>query len=322
MARDIQGGGTRRSGGGGGFMDRVDDQLGIDRTSPRRSGSNPFGGGGPPPAGGGSRSGSGSRSGGTRAPLGVEPGHTVITGTSTQGRTGTDGRSGMQLGGGQMARGGYSTPITQSPRYYEGDQDVPGSFSADRIMELQQNLAKTGLLTGNFTLGYYDETTRKAYRRLLEMANRAGIDADQLLNEMNGMASTTGGGTWGVDEFGNIVRTDGPGSELPPLVTRTTDPSVLRQVFRRSVIELLGEGWDQTQIDGMVAAYNKMEQDRQQQAYDQQLTGGSYVDIPSPEGWIEAQVQEKDPAGAQKAEAMNMMGDTLGMLADTAWGVG
>lgn len=320
MARDIQGGG-RRSGGGGGFMDRVDDTLGIERTRPRTS--NPFGGGGPPPAGGGSRSGSGSRSGGTRAPLGVEPGHTVITGTSTQGRTATDRMSGMQLGGGQMARGGFSTPITQSPRYYDGDQDVPGSFSADRVMELQQNLAKTGLLTGNFTLGYYDETTRKAYQRLLEMANRAGLDADQLLQEMTGMAGATGGGTWGVDEFGNIVRTgEGSGSELPPLVTRTTDPSVLRQVFRRAVIEQLGEGWDKGQIDGMVAAYNKMEQDRQKAAYDQQLTGGSYVDIPSPEGWIAAQAQERDPARAQKHEAMSMMDDTLGMLADTAWGVG
>jgi hypothetical protein len=138
---------------------------------------------------------------------------------------------------------------------------------------------------------------------------------------MMGAAGATGGGTWSVDEFGNIVRTDGA-AEMPPLVTRTTDPAVLRQVFRRSVIELLGEGWDQGQIDGMVQAYNQMEQQRQQSAYDQQLEGGSYVDIPSPEGWIEARVAERDPAGMQKAEAMTMIDDTLGALAAPAWGVG
>lgn len=212
----------------------------------------------------------------------------------------------------------------QRPAYWDGDEWIPSSFSAMEIFQLQSALARVGLLRGTWSGGYWDDASRKAYRELLGMANARGSrNADQLLNEMLTQTQELGGALFTIDENGNIVMTRGEGTETrAPLVTRTTDPASLRSVFRRSVIELLGEGWSEDQINDMVAAYNSMEVSRQKAAYDAQLTGGSVMDIPSPESFIEAKVQEMDPTGVQANTALNLASDFMSLAGSPAWGVG
>lgn len=212
----------------------------------------------------------------------------------------------------------------QAPTYYEGDEWVPASFTADRIFQLQSSLARVGLLRGNWSGGYWDDPTRKAYKELLGMANAGGYtDADSLLNYMTQQVPKGSTGLFTVDENGNVVMTrEGGGDTRAPLVTRTTDPATLRQVFRRSTIELLGEGWSPDQIDQMVHAYNSMEVQRQKQAYDLQETGGTFSDIPTPEQYAESYIQDKDPEGAAAYQGLGFATEFMKLASAPAWGVG
>lgn len=213
---------------------------------------------------------------------------------------------------------------SQAPTYFDGDEWIPASYSANEIFNMQTALAKVGLLRGNWSGGYWDTPTMSAYRELLGMANASGVtDADQLLSRMLSQVQDMGGtGLFTVDENGNVVLARDEGPTRAPLVTRTTDPAALKSVFRRSVIELLGEGWDENQIDQMVSAYNSLEVQRQKEAYDMELTGGSLVDIPSPEAFAEQQVQEQDPEGKQAYESLGFARDFMQLASNTAWGVG
>lgn len=213
--------------------------------------------------------------------------------------------------------------------YYTGDEYIPANWPATQIWTLQQALAKVGLLRGTFSRSTWDQTTRSAYSQLLGLANAQGIDANtalqQLLSSVDGTADG-GSGQWTVDENGNVVPA-GQGQGPPPLVTRTTDPAALRQTFRKAVIEMLGEGWSQEEIDKMVAAYNQVEIQRQTQAHNATYgiggqEGGNIVDIPSPEAFIEAEVTKKDPVGVQTAEALDFTNEFMQVANSPAWGIG
>lgn len=167
--------------------------------------------------------------------------------------------------------------------YYDGDEYIPANWGADQIWQLQQAMAKIGLLTGSFTRNTWDSNTRNAYRELLGLANAQGVDANRALT---GLLQEAGGqdeaNRYSVDEFGNVIASGGAAVRAP-LITRTTDPAALRSTFRKAVIEMLGEGWSQEEINKMVAAYNGVEIQRQTQAYNMDLTGGNVTDIPTPE---------------------------------------
>lgn len=211
------------------------------------------------------------------------------------------------------------------PRYEEGAEYIPANFPATQIWQLQQALAKSGLLKETFTKQVWDNATRNAYKSLLALANAQGTDANTALMELLDSAQGEEGksGKYTVDEFGNVVPaggTQGP----PPLVTRTTDPASLRRTFRKAVIEMLGEGWSQEEIDKMVAAYNNVEIQRQTQAYNMDVneTAGNLITIPSPEDFIASEVEKRDPIGVQTNEALDFTGEFMNLANSPAWGVG
>jgi len=121
-----------------------------------------------------------------------------------------------------------------------------------------------------------------------------------------------------VDELGNIIPVDQ--QTRAPLVTQTTDPEELKLVFRKAVIDTLGQGWDQGKIDQMVRSYNDLETKQQRAAYDAELTGGNVVSVPSPEAFITAQATEQDPAAAQGQDMLEYMDDFLKHATSPAWG--
>jgi hypothetical protein len=212
------------------------------------------------------------------------------------------------------------------PRYFDGDEYIPANWPSTNIWEIQQALAKVGMLTGTFQRNVWDQATRNAYKELLGIANATGQTADRALTELLSTSDLgEDSGQWTVDEFGNIVRA-GAGEGPPPLVTRTTDPGALRTTFRRAVIELLGEGWSQDKINNMVAAYNQMEVQRQTEAYNEQYgvgveAGGTVTDIPTPEEFVTSQVTEQDPAGMQANEGLGFIDQFMDVASRPAWGI-
>lgn len=223
---------------------------------------------------------------------------------------------------------GYEPPVRGKPTsvatgkggdgawpYYDGDEYFPGQLSPQSIAALQRQMAQLGLLAPNarFRLGVWDAASQKAYRTLLAYANQQGMSYKQALNHMEAT-----GANFTVDEFGNIIPMGESGQE--PLPTRTTNPEELKLVFRRAVIDTLGQGWDTAKIDQMVRSYNDMEVKQQQAAYDAEMTGGNVVSIPSPEAFAVTQAQTQDPAAAQGEEMLGFMNDFLALSNDPQWG--
>src|SRR5687768_9461791 len=211
---------------------------------------------------------------------------------------------------------------SQAPTYYDGDEWIPAAYSAADIFAMQSALAKVGLLRGSWSGGYWDTPTMNAYKELLGMANASGAtDADQLLSRMVSQAGDTSG-LFTVDENGNVVMVRDESQTRAPLVTRTTDPAALKSLFRRAVIELRGEGWDDDKLNQMVSAYNSLEVERQTAAYNTEVTGGSVVDIPSPELFAESYAREQDPEGVQSQQFLDVANQFMEFAGNTAWGVG
>lgn len=222
-----------------------------------------------------------------------------------------------------------SYPYDITPRYKDGDEYIPANLPSTEIWALQQALAKVGLLNSTFTRNTWDSATRNAYRELLGLANATGLTWDKTLQELlatSGGKDGAGGSRYTVDENGNVVLSS-EGDEVPPLITKTTDPAALRSTFRRAVIEMLGEGWSTAEINKMVAAYNQVEIAKQTEAHNMQYglegqgqEGDNMVAMPTPEEFIAQQVEAKDPAKKQEYEALGFVGDFMQMATQPAWG--
>jgi hypothetical protein len=282
-----------------------------DRPDERER-DNPFGGGGPPSTRGGATAPSRNK------PLGVPRGY-----TATVARRDTANWQYPYVLSRPLVPGlAGQRDAEQGPRYFEGMEYKPASAPVEEIIEKQRLMVIAGLLSPSegFMLGVWDPTTVKAYRTLLEYANQAGLNADAALRrfaESPGMVGGSdgegggAGGQWGIDpETGEFV----PIEETfvaPPMEVRTHNKDDLRRVFRAAVINMLGEGWTEAQINELVDAYNWKEIGLQAEAYRDEVAQMelefqgkprtsnviSQVDAPSPESFIEEEARESDPQG-------------------------
>lgn len=173
------------------------------------------------------------------------------------------------------------------PRYFDGAQWIPGSFPPSLMASLQKAMRTVGLLKANEgQLGVWDPTSMTAFTQLLAYANSSGQDWKDALK------------SWG------MARKSDPNAGRTPLTTQVTSADDLRAVFRKTVINELGQGWDQSKIDRMVASYQDMERQSQTEAYNKQLTGGSVTAPPQPAAYAEAQTRAEDPTGVQAHDAL------------------
>lgn len=252
-----------------------------------------------------------------RSPLGVDDDYRV----TTQRRYTEEGEYPNVLN--MPSVSGYANrPVDVGPRYFSGDQYEPSGLSARAIMMLQRDMALTGLLSSGteITPGFWDQASADAYGQLLSYANRLGISAPEAMNRLKVQSQEAGGGKFTVDEFGNIVPVET--AQRPPLVIRQTDPRTVEIALRDAAMNLLGEGLEPAEVQDMVAAYQGMEANRQRAAYEKELTGGTVVDIPSPQAWTEAEITERFPEGVEDYRALNYMTDAMTMLGSPAWGMG
>jgi hypothetical protein len=213
-------------------------------------------------------------------------------------------------------------------RYYTDDEYAPANFTDDVIRELQRQLAYVGLFDQNASIipGDWGEETASAFRRLLAYSNQHGMTYRTALTQLRSKVEAAGGPAAGgkmmIDEFGNLVpASDALAEQRPPLLTRTTDPRTVGIVAREVSMNLLGQALSPDQVNAFTQAYNQMEVARQQEAYDKQLTGGSVVDIPSTEAFMQGEIESKYPAEAAQYKGVQYLNDAMQLLASPAWGI-
>jgi hypothetical protein len=103
---------------------------------------------------------------------------------------------------------------------------------------------------------------------------------------------------------------------------------VLRQIFQRGSIELLGTGLNPNEVQDMVGAYGQMEEQRQRDLYESQIREsgtaqpGEVLDIPSPEAFLDTYTADNFGPQREEAQGVDYTMDAMQLLASPAWGVG
>jgi len=201
------------------------------------------------------------------------------------------------------------------PGYQEGDQYRPRNLSSDQIWATQQTLAKMGLLSGPFLPRVWDQATADAYKAVLGYANQHGISDEQAMIELGNSAKL---GLMTVDAQGNVIPAGSAAAQRAPLVTHLTDPKILKPAFRQIAIND-GVAWNEDQVNTAVMAYNALEKQRQQQAYDAQVKGGTVYDVPDPQSYMDAYVRDLAPGAVAEHDALGFASEAMGLMNSPAW---
>lgn len=96
--------------------------------------------------------------------------------------------------------GRFTVPLPDvEPRYFEGYELTPAGWRREDVAELQRGLATVGLLTGDFSLGRWQQDSQKAFNQLLGYSNATGQSWTSALQDLSASEAVT------VDDYGNIV---------------------------------------------------------------------------------------------------------------------
>lgn len=209
--------------------------------------------------------------------------------------------------GGLVHAGGMVQSVP--PRYFDGDQWLPGSLSPQDMTTLQKAMVAAGMAKpGQLQIGVWDTASMSVYSQLLAYANSSGTDWKTALDQ------------WGAAHTANPET----GATHVPLTVKVTNPDDLRSVFRAAIINTLGQGWDSAKIDQMVNAYQGVETQAQYQQYAQQGsgssdpsagTGGTVVAPPTPQAFAEQQAKTENPDLAQEHDTLGYISQFHQMLA-------
>lgn len=212
-------------------------------------------------------------------------------------RRGPDGRLQYQPG----------RPSTRSvdvkPRFVEGAELSYYSMPPDQIARIQAQLVQAGLLDPDgyqpgFIGGATNDPTIAGLRTVMSFANRAGYSS-----------VTAALQAYIASGYGDLVREQGGEQErLPAPVSNADD---LRRVFKAAVIDTLGQGWSQDQIDAMVDNYQAAER-----AFNAAAAAGEAIDqqVATPETFAVNAAKAADPLGAQSAEFLDVGNQLMSML--------
>lgn len=207
---------------------------------------------------------------------------------------------------GRATLAAYNEPKFQygagRPRYFRGDETDPGRLPPHNIAAIQRLMVDANLLNDP-RWGFWDPESEEAFRQVLREANAMGVDAETLLTtyaDAAAMAEQEAKGPFQAD----------------PLVFQVHNEKDVQNAFRKAIVEHLGEGWTQEQINAAAASYRAEEIRVQRGAQEQMIarerqlyeTGGTdineitQVDVPSPDVWIEEEARRRDMAGFQANE--------------------
>lgn len=170
-------------------------------------------------------------------------------------------------------------PPPRPPRYFAGDELIPAALAPERVAAMQRALATAGLIgpKTKFRVGVWDDTTRNAYRNLLEFANVYGIDEAEALRR-----------------YASSEETDPSGdAERAPLVVRQSSPDDLRATFETVARRRIGRKLAPEEVERFVSAYQAEEAAVQTQAYGAAETGGTVTDVADPQAFLAAKLAKE-----------------------------
>lgn len=198
-----------------------------------------------------------------------------------------------------------SDPRQIAPRYAEGSQYDPHGLSPEVRAQMQVQLDSAGLYDKGDTirLGVWDDTTVAAYTKLLKFANQGGYDVPTALQQLGTLTAAERAERG----LGSVGKGGAGGSSRQPLVVSLSNPTDLRALVRRTAQKTLGQGISEEQMNHFVGAYQQLERQYQQQAYEQAgAAGGTVIEAPSVEAFAEQQVEAADPVAAEATRQVNV----------------
>lgn len=203
--------------------------------------------------------------------------------------SGTTSEDDLRYQGGRPGTHQIQQAVTKQvpAQYFSGDEFAPASWPPEQISAYQAQLVKAGLLrAGSYQAGVWDSQTVSAYTQLLGGANAAGMTKEDMLARWSQQAATS------------------PGAGAGPLTVRLSNPEDLAAVFRKAVVDTLGEGWDSGKINQMVQSYQAIQASTQTQDHNLALSGGTVTGAPSPQEFAVQQARQQNPLGAQEHDVI------------------
>lgn len=153
---------------------------------------------------------------------------------------------------------------TVAPRYKEGAQYDPAGWSRERIAELQMQMVKAGLLTGQFALGRWDDASSDAYKSVLSYANRAGLRMQEALDAIKANPTP-----------------DDAGPKRAPLVVQLSNEADLRTIADKVATDAIGHGFTPAELAQYILQQHGAERAEQTAAYNATETGGTVTAAPN-----------------------------------------
>ena len=226
------------------------------------------------------------------APIGVPEGYTAIIEY-------TDDMPIYPTSGGSRGR-------LVPPTFYEGDEYtfVYGMTPAE-LAALQSQLTAVGLLDPDtYSPGFVgggNDPTLQAIQVVMSYANRAGYRSvtDALRAYEEGGYGAVG--SQGYQDSQAAARMPAP----------VSNPDDLKRVFRAAVIDTLGVGWSEDDINAMVADYQVHER-----SFNQRAAAGEAIEeqVASPETFAVDRAVAADPTAAQGQDFLEVANSLSGML--------
>lgn len=181
---------------------------------------------------------------------------------------------------------GFGAPSTyqlppQTPRYFEGHEFIPASFSPEKIAMLQREMATAGLIgpKTKFRVGLWDEPTRNAYKNLLEYANSAGLDERAAIKQY-AQAQL-------LDPSGE------DGATRKPLTIKKSNPTDLFAIADTAARARLGRKLTDKEKAAMASAFQAQEVAEQTTDYNQAETGGTSIAAPSAQAFMAERIAKE-----------------------------
>lgn len=197
-------------------------------------------------------------------------------------------------------------PVAAAPRYYTGDEYLPGGRELPDRLALAQELVRVGLLDDKFATGAWNTQTRGAYKSLLQQANMAGMTWRDLLDQK--IAE--------VDQLGvdRLPGSEGAGTKRAPNVVELTDPASIRPVIQSAAQELYGADLPEDQVAQITDSFRNIERQRQTQEYElggPDSAGGEVDKIPSLDDYARERIKAANPNQVAATQFGNHLNDVI-----------
>jgi hypothetical protein len=183
-------------------------------------------------------------------------------------RYGTTSGAGAATGTPMIVKGEEKTPL-----YFSGDEDEIFGYSVEQISNLQRAMNGIGLLGKKYTPGVADNSTRAAYRNLLEQANGYGEDVGAAIIRM----ASAGAG----QSRGNLTQ------------YRVSSEADVKAIISATAKKLLGRNLGEGDLARLAQTYRNLEKETGLAAGS--TTQQEVVGAPSVEAFAESQLGKMLP---------------------------